>query len=600
MKIDPQNLSNKYLRKLKDSIFQISHAVHDADNIDILFKRIHQEITSLVHTNNFYIALYEKESNTISFPYYVDINDPIPKESIELGTGLTSLILKSKKSCLIDKNKYLQLVEDGFVSRLGTAPESFLGVPLILHDKKAIGILAIQSYTKEIIFNQNDLDVLCFISEQIALAIEKFNSIDNIEKKSKYDEGTKLPNKTLFFDIASREIVKSDKILLFVLIDIDDFMLIVEAHGPDIGTEIIKKISTRLKNNIHNGETASYWGLDKFNLILKSDSSKNVQKRIEDLMELIHKPINIHDLKFQVNPSIGVSVFPDNSRNLNELIRDSQIAVHYVKNNGKNNYKFYKHSIKENLMNQFGLEVGLREAIANQQWELYYQPKFNSSNSIYGFEALIRWDHPQRGIISPLDFIPIAEKSNQINEIGKFVINNVCHQIKKWVDQGHQLVGSINLSAKQLEKDSIINDIKSALDHSGLDPQNLEIEITESIMMKNEKQSMKILNKIKELGVFLSIDDFGTGYSSFNYLNEMPVDIIKIDKSFVTGIDKEDEKYKIANTIIKMANELKISVIAEGVETQHEFKALESAKCSKYQGYYFSKPLTSNEFEKIL
>ena len=262
MKTNSKNLSLEYLNKLKDSIFRISHAVHDINNIHDLYKKIHSEITSLVHTNNFYIALLDEQNNSISFPYYVDINDPIPKESIELGTGLTSLILKSKKSCLINKKEYLQLVKNGFISRLGTAPESFLGVPLILHDKKAIGILAIQSYTKEIIFNQNDLDILCFISEQIALAIEKFNSIDHIEKKSKYDEGTKLPNKTLFFDIASREIVKSNKILLFVLIDIDDFMLIVEAHGPDIGTEIIKKISTRLKNNIDNGETASYWGLD--------------------------------------------------------------------------------------------------------------------------------------------------------------------------------------------------------------------------------------------------------------------------------------------------------------------------------------------------
>ena len=197
MKLNSKNLSLKYLNKLKDSIFRMSHAVHDTDNIHELYKKIHSEITSLVHTNNFYIALLDNEKNSISFPYYIDINDSIPKESIELGTGLTSLILKSSKPCLIDKTEYLQLIKNGIISRLGSVPESFLGVPLILHNNKPIGILAIQSYTKKIIFNQNDLDILCFISEQIALAIEKFNNIEHIEQIFKYDELTKLPNKTL-------------------------------------------------------------------------------------------------------------------------------------------------------------------------------------------------------------------------------------------------------------------------------------------------------------------------------------------------------------------------------------------------------------------
>ena len=600
MKTNPQNLSNKYLRKLKDSIFQISHAVHDADNIDILFKRIHQEIASLVHTNNFYIALYEKESNTISFPYYVDINDSIPKESIELGMGLTSLIIKSSKPYLLNKKDYLKLVDDNIINPIGTPPESFLGVPLILHGNEPVGIIAIQSYTQDIVFSKNDLEIICFISEQIGLALEKFNHIEQLEKSSKFDDLTKLPNKTFFFDIALQQTIKNDNALLFVLIDFDDFMLFIDNYGEDIGNKIIQKISIRLKNIIRKDESVSYWGGDKFNLILKSSSEVGSKERIKSIMNIVKKTIEIENHKFQVNSSIGVSMFPSDSKNINKLIRNSEIAMNYVKNNGKNNYKFYKHSIKDNLMHQFGIEVGLRKAIENQQWEIYYQPKFKSPNSIYGFEALIRWMHPQRGVISPLEFIPIAERSDQIHEIGKFVIDNVCRQTKKWIDEGYNLIGSINLSSKQLEEESIISEIKNALDNSRLDPKYLELEITESTMMKNEKKSMKILNKIKDIGVLLSIDDFGTGYSSFNYLNEMPVDTLKIDKSFVSGIDKEDEKFKIADTIINMANELDIAVIAEGVETHEEFKALESVKCNKYQGYYFSKPLTLNEFKKIL
>ena len=600
METNSRNLNNKFLRKLKDSIFQISHAVHDADNIDILFKEIHKEIASLVHTNNFYIALFEKENNTISFPYYVDINDSIPKESIELGLGITSLIIKSSKPYLLNKCDYLKLVEENVISKIGTPPESFLGVPLILHKNQPIGILAIQSYTKDIIFDQNDLEIICFIAEQVGLALEKFNHIEQLEKSSKFDDLTQLPNKAFFFDIALQKTIQNDSTLLFVLIDIDDFMLFIDNYGEEIGNKIIQKISLRLKNIINEDETVSYWGGDKFNLILKSNSEDNLDVRIRDVINVVKDTIKIENHEFQVNSSIGVSIFPNDSKNINKLIRNSEIAMNYVKNNGKNNYKFYKHSIKDDLMEQFGIEVGLRKAIENEQWEIYYQPKFNSSNSIYGFEALIRWIHPQRGIISPLEFIPIAERSDQIHKIGKFVIDNVCIQTKKWLDEGYNLIGSINLSSKQLEKESIVLEIKRALDDSRLDPKYLELEITESTMMKNEKKSMEILNKIKDIGVLLSIDDFGTGYSSFNYLNEMPVDTLKIDKSFVSGIDKEDEKYKIADTIINMANELDIAVIAEGVETHEEFKALESAHCNKYQGYYFSKPLTLNDFKKIL
>jgi len=600
MKIKSKNLSLKYLNKLKESIFRISHAVHSINNINELYKEIHHEVASLIHTNNFYIALLDNEKNSISFPYYIDIYDPIPKESIELGTGLTSLILKSLKPYLLNKDKYLQLVSDGVVNKLGTPPESFLGVPLISHDNKPIGILAIQSYSKKIIFNQNDLDILCFISEQITLAIEKFNNIERIKKISKYDELTMLPNKTLFFDIALKETIQNNKILLFVLLDIDDFMLIIDTYGDDIGDKIIKTISMRLKKHIDSQETISYSGGDKFSLILKLDRLEESNKRIESLMEAVHRIINIDGFRFKINSSIGVSIFPHDNTNLNKLIRDSEIAMYHVKNNGKNNFKFYKHSMKQNLMDEFGMEIRLRKAISEEQWEIYYQPKFNSSNLIYGFEALIRWKHPEIGMILPLDFIPVAEKSDQIYKIGKFVIDNVCMQTKEWIDQGYNLIASVNLSAKQLEQDSIIMEIRNALDSSKLHPRFLEIEITESIMMKNEKKSMNTLNKIKDIGVFLSIDDFGTGYSSFNYLNEMPIDTIKIDKSFVTGIDKEKEKFKITNSIINMANELNINVIAEGVETKDEFKALESAKCSRYQGYYFSKPLTSNQFKKIL
>ena len=618
MKSKSRNLDSKYLNKLKESMFRISHAVHDSDNISILYNKIHKEVASLIHTNNFYIAIFQKENNTISFPYYVDINDCIPKESIELGLGLTSFIIKSSKPCLINKEKYLELTKKKLISKIGTSPESFLGVPLINHLNETVGVLAIQSYTKDISFNKNDLDIMVFIAEQIALALEKFDHIKQIHNNLKFDDLTGLPNKNYFFDIALHQVSNNEN-LLFVLFDLDDFMLFIDNYGEDVGNKILRKLALRLKNHISDDETLSYWGGDKFNLILKFDSDgKNnfntynhqlktdlmnqykIEKRIIKLINILKKSIKVDGLEFQVNSSIGVSIFPNDSKNINELIRNSEIAMNYVKNNGKNNFKIYNHQLKTDLMNQYGVEVGLRKAIQNKQWKIYYQPKFDSFNLIYGFEALIRWNHPQRGLISPLEFIPVAERSDQIKEIGKYVIDTVCRQTKKWVDAGHNLIGSINLSVKQLEEGSIVTDLKNSLEYYQLDPKYLELEITESVMIKNEKKNMDTLNKIKDIGLLLSIDDFGTGYSSFNYLNNMPIDTLKIDKSFITDIDKEEEKYKITSSIIKMANDLNVSVVAEGVETKDEFLTLESVKCDKYQGYYFSEPLTLSQFEEIL
>ena len=595
----------KYLKQLKDSMFKISKTVHDYDDINQLYKIIHECIVDLVHSDNFYISIYHKESNTISFPYYIDLIDSVPMESINMGEGLTSLIIQTSKPLLIDKNEYQELISSNKDIKQGTAPESWLGVPLISHGNESIGALVIQSYNKNIIFNNNDLEILTFVSEQIALAIEKFNTIDKIEKSLKYDELTGLPNKSFFFDVASgilKKASESKKSTAFVLVDLDDFMLIIDSYGYDFGNRIIEILSKRLSEFIDNQGVISYWGGDKFNIILDTNlNPKEIKMTIKTIAEKIRETVSIENQKFNIQSSIGVSIYPNDSINLNQLLRNSEIAMNYVKNNGKNNFKFYKHEIKESLMKQFGIEVGLRKAISDSQWQIHYQPKYDTSKDIYGCEALVRWDHPEEGIISPDSFISIAEKSNQIYDISKYVLKEVCKSTKKWVESGNSnFISSINLSSKELSDENIVEHIMSGLKESGLNPRNLEIELTERIMMNDREKTIENLNKIKEIGVHLSIDDFGTGYSSFNYLGELPIDTIKIDRSFVNGIDKNSDKLKITKSIIGIGGKLNMNIVAEGVETKDEFDVLEKNKCTKFQGYYFSKPLTYNQFCEIL
>ena len=597
--------SVKYLNQLKNSMFKISKSVHDYDDINQLYKVIHESIVDLVHSDNFYISIYHKESNTISFPYYIDLVDSVPMESINMGEGLTSLIINTSKPLLINKKEYQELISSNKNIKQGTAPESWLGVPLISHGNESIGALVIQSYNKNIIFNNNDMEILTFVSEQIALAIEKFNTIDKIEKSLKYDELTGLPNKSFFFDVASSILKKANESktsVAFVLVDLDDFMLIIDTYGYDFGNRIIEILSKRLSKLIDNKGIVSYWGGDKFNIILDCNlSPKKIKSIIQQISEKIRETVNIENQKFDIQSSIGVSIHPNDSINLNQLLRNSEIAMNYVKNNGKNNFKFYKHEIKQSLMKQFGIEVGLRKAISDSQWQIHYQPKYDISKHVYGCEALVRWDHPEEGIISPDNFIHIAEKSNQIHDISKYVLREVCKQTREWVNSGHEdFISSINLSSKELSDENIVKHIKLGLDESELNPRNLEIELTERIMINNPEKTIENLNKIKEIGVHLSIDDFGTGYSSFNYLGELPIDTIKIDRSFVNGIDKDSDKLKITKSIIGIGGKLNMNIVAEGVETKDEFDILEQNKCTKFQGYYFSKPLTYNQFCKIL
>jgi len=421
----------------------------------------------------------------------------------------------------------------------------------------------------------------------------------------KYDELTGLPNKSFFFDVASSILKKASESktsVAFVLVDLDDFMLIIDTYGYDFGNKIIEILSKRLSKLTDNKGVVSYWGGDKFNIILDCNlNPKEIKSTIKIISEKIRETVNIENQKFNIQSSIGISIYPNDSINLNQLLRNSEIAMNYVKNNGKNSFKFYKHEIKESLMKQFGIEVGLRKAISDSQWQIHYQPKYDISKNIYGCEALVRWDHPEEGIISPDDFIYIAEKSNQIQDISKYVLTEVCKQTKEWVDNGHEnFVSSINLSSKELSDENIVKYIRLGLNESELNPRNLEIELTERIMMNDREKTIDNLNKIKEIGVHLSIDDFGTGYSSFNYLGELPIDTIKIDRSFVNGIDKDSDKLKITKSIIGIGGKLNMNIVAEGVETKDEFDVLEKNKCTKFQGYYFSKPLTYNQFCEIL
>lgn len=339
---------------------------------------------------------------------------------------------------------------------------------------------------------------------------------------------------------------------------------------------------------------------DEFLILQKHTKSKEVATKIaKELISEFEKPIKIEGYELFISVSIGISIFPENGQTANDLIKHADSAMYVIKERHQNNYKLFDSSISENFKTMLTIESELRKALPQGQFELHYQPQKNlGSGKIIGFEALLRWNHPVNGYIPPDDFIPLAEKTGLIIEIGDWVLKEACKQNKAWQDKGYEpIIVGVNLSAKQFHQKGLVENIESILALTGLDPCYLELEITESMAMSNEDYIIDTMERLRRLGVLVSIDDFGTGYSSLKYLSIFPVTKLKIDKMFMDENQKQNKA--IVKSIIHMSHSLNMKVIAEGVETIEQLAFLENENCDEVQGYYYSKPLPPAQLTKF-
>ncbi|KEH99420.1 nitrogen fixation protein [Clostridium botulinum C/D str. BKT12695] len=426
----------------------------------------------------------------------------------------------------------------------------------------------------------------------------------DINYLKKYDMLTELPQKELFIKNLKEEIIGLEgtgRLVGVLTLGLDDFKFINEAMGHSYGDELLKDVTRRLKTLDENYFLARITG-DEFGMVLTDcENVEYIENRVNDIQQLFSKSFLINDQEVFVTASIGISIYPLDALNVNDLIMNATSAQNFVKKNGKNSYKIYSKDMNKNAYKRIEMIALLKHAVENNQFILYYQPQVSlESGNVMGVEALIRWNHPKLGLVYPDEFIPLAEKTGLIIPMGEWVIREACRQNKIWHDNGFEnLVVSVNLSALQFEKEDLVDVIKDALRNSGLPPKFLEVEITEGILMVNTKQAIQTLNALKDIGVKIAIDDFGTGYSSLSYLKEFPIDRLKIDRSFIMGIPKEDNG-AIANIIIELAKSLHLKVVAEGTETMEHINFLKVRKCDTIQGYYFSKPVPGDGFTRIL
>ena len=434
---------------------------------------------------------------------------------------------------------------------------------------------------------------------------ERKNLEAQLTHQAFHDPLTGLANRVLFRDRVEHALMryKRQKTPLAVLfLDLDNFKNINDSLGHAAGDNLLKSVAERLLSCVRFGDTVARLGGDEFAILLEDTEQANNAVTIADrVLETAREPFNIGGFDVAVGISVGIAFSSKKRETADELLRNADVAMYIAKENGKNRYTIFESKMYETILSQVELEADMRRAIDNGEFLLNYQPIVRlDTKKVAGFEALVRWNHPQHGIILPESFIPLAEQTGLILPLGKWIVEESCRQVKRLLDiYDRHFTMTINISGKQLLAPTFSSEIAEVLSSVDSYPSSIILEITESVMMQNTEDMLQRLLKLKSLGVRLAIDDFGTGYSSLSYLQQFPIDILKIDKTFTKGINNGAEKSAVARTIISLSDTLQLSTIAEGIEFAEQVPVLETLGCKFGQGYYFAHPLSEDQLNKI-
>jgi len=444
------------------------------------------------------------------------------------------------------------------------------------------------------------------LNRTIRYTIERRRAQAEIKKLAYFDMLTGLPNRVLFADRLKQAIVmaeRDNRDVALLFLDLDHFKNVNDSIGHAYGDRLLKISADRIQHCLRSSDTVARIGGDEFVVILPMISgAEYVSKVAGKILDTLKKPVQLEEYELYTSASIGISVYPNDGASIDDLLKNADIAMYQAKEGGRNNFQFFSRDMNAQALSRQMIESSLRQAISREEFYLVYQPQFDiGSRTIVGLEALLRWRHPQKGSIYPLQFISIAEETGMIIPIGEWVLRTACHQAKAWQDAGHPYLRmAVNISARQFKQDNFVALVQTILEESGLPPERLELELTESTIMERADRNIQALRELKNLGVTLAIDDFGTGYSSLSYLKHFPIDRLKIDRSFVRDINTDGDDAAIAEAIIVMAHSLKLEVVAEGVELEEQLDFLNNCKCDMFQGYLLSHPLSVVDTNSLL
>ena len=439
----------------------------------------------------------------------------------------------------------------------------------------------------------------------IHYAIERKQIEQRLTKLAHFDSLTGLANREYFNITFTRAVEQADRrnqTLGLMFLDLDHFKEINDTLGHLMGDKLLVCIAERLKSCVRSIDFIARLGGDEFVIILDDIKTSKIATNIaEKILSALSNPVDLANTEVFISSSIGITLFPDDGDNVNDLLKHADVAMYKAKDLGRNNFQFYTSELNTKIIQAIDIKNDLRGAIGRNELTLYYQPKISIiDNKIIGAEALLRWHHPVRGMVPPNDFIPIAEQSGLIIDIGQWVIREAIKQAKKWQQTLlPDFSMAINLSVKQFHNRDLIEFIETELGHSGINASTIELEITESLLMEKSDQEQDILKELSEKGFKISMDDFGTGYSSLSYLKRFTIDVLKIDRSFISDVMSNPDDAEIVKAIIVMAHALKLTVVAEGVESEAQMDFLKQLKCDQSQGFLVSKPIPAPEFEQL-
>jgi len=388
-----------------------------------------------------------------------------------------------------------------------------------------------------------------------------------------------------------------------MLLDIDHFKMVNDTMGHEAGDELLRDIGRRLQVCVRESDTVARFGGDEFGMVLGNMADpRDAIFVAQKMLDSFAPPFFVGGRELFVGPSIGITIYPLDSVDLDALTKNADSAMYHAKAQGRNNFQFYSAELTARAQSRLDLETSLRRALERREFLLHYQPKFSlDTGAMTGVEALIRWQHPELGMVSPQDFIGIAEESGLILPIGEWVLREACQQVRQWHDEGlGQVKLAVNLSTRQFRHGRLMETLAGVLAETGFDPRNLEFEITESVLMESSTAVSEVLAGLKTMGISISVDDFGTGYSSLSYLKRFPIDALKIDRTFVRDIPADQDDAAIVRAIIAMARSLRMKVIAEGVETAEQQQFLRAEGCDEIQGYLSGRPVPPGEFRQML
>jgi diguanylate cyclase (GGDEF)-like protein/PAS domain S-box-containing protein len=423
---------------------------------------------------------------------------------------------------------------------------------------------------------------------------------------AQYDYLTDLPNRLLLDDRLTQAISaahRHQRLLAVLFVDVDRFKHVNDSLGHLVGDKLLLSIAHRLVGSVRSSDTVSRQGGDEFVILLSSIThAEDAALSALKIVRAASLPYRVEDHDLQITVSVGIGIYPDDGLDAETLVKSADIAMLNAKDSGRNNYQFFRSTMNEHALERQSLEGSLRHALERAEFMLHYQPKVDlETESLTGAEALIRWRQPERGIIYPMNFIPIAEQSGYIVPIGRWVLREACRQRQEWLDADLAPVPiAVNISAVELRSKNFAKHVRDILEETGLEPQYLEFELTETAFMQDPQLTIAVLCELKGMGIRLTLDDFGTGYSSLSYLKRFPIDALKIDKSFVRGLCTNFDDSKLVSAVINLGRSFHLQVIAEGVETREQFVALQAQNCAEGQGYYFQKPMAADEFAKLL